>query len=102
MKYVKRGETLEFVIEFTPEEWVTLYPFDSIESKVQTGSDIVYELDVSVNNENRLVTSSADTSSWIIGTYKCDILIVKNERKVYLPINDYVRFEIVKSVSGEN
>ena len=101
MKKVKRGETFEFIVEFDQDEWSALYPFQEIVARVRTGETTTYNLNVSVNADYRTIIASCDTDDWIVGSYKCDLLFSKNGKKSFIPGEDFFRFELVKSVSGE-
>lgn len=96
-----RGTTFEVLLsDFTEEEWQLLYPWDSIASDAVQGTRR-HPLVVSVDEENRSILLSADTSDWDLRPVRADARIRKNGRNIDLPKSPAIRAVIVAGVTGE-
>lgn len=96
---IKKGSTLELVIEFTDDEWDSMADDAQVTSEVKTGS-AEYPLTVEFDESKKIISLSADTSNWIVGTYKADVFFIVNDRRIYIPGEDFIRFELINPITN--
>lgn len=98
MSIYKIGATLQIVLEFTEEEFDSIYPFDSFLAECENSSK-EYTLNYTIDVENRTILLSRETDDFTRGTYKVDIRIEKDGLTTFFPKDSYITFQMIPPVS---
>ena len=94
----KRGTRFHASIVFDEDEWASVFPYTSLKAEArQEGA--FYPLDVTVDEVNRIIDVSADTSKWCIGYAEFDVKIVTPNGTFLVPPTKNIGFRIVEGVT---
>lgn len=94
----KRGSTLKVLLEFEPDEWPAIWPWDSVVAEARQDSQI-HDMSVTVTPSERAILLTADTSEWSIGMARFDLRAVRSGEAIYLPPHDDLTASIVRPVT---
>lgn len=98
MATYKIGATLQIVLEFTEEEFNTIYPFDLFMAECEnTTTEFVLPHTVDVANRSILLQRS--TADFTRGTYKVDCRVEKDGIITFFPKDTYITFTMVPPVA---
>ena len=99
MATYKIGATVQIVIEFTEDEFAAIYPNDEFTAEAEITGGAEYPLAVTWDIPSRTALLRAETSNWSRGRYKCDIRVVKNGVTAFIPLDEYITFDVIAPVT---
>lgn len=94
----KIGDAFEVSLELTEDEWADLWPWISIEADVAQNK-IKHNTNIIVDEVEHIITIRADTTNWILGPAKMDILVTKENEKRMIPSSTVFKFSVVESIT---
>lgn len=97
---LKQGSTFRVVVEFTEEEWDSLYPYDEIYSEVKIKTNY-YQLQVTPNETEKTLILTSDTDAWSTGSASFDIKVYKNGIVQFFPADGALTFTVIKPITNE-
>lgn len=80
----KRGSTLRALLQFTEDEWAAIWPWGDVSAQARQGA-AVHSVTVTVDDANRRVTLTADTSDWLLRLARIDLRVVRGGMVIYIP-----------------
>lgn len=95
---IKRGASFRLALNFTDEEWASLFPVDLIVSQYKKG-DMVADLEVIVDENTKCVFLRAETSEWEIGKGAFDVKLVRGGLITVVPELASIEVQVVKGVT---
>lgn len=99
MATIKRGATLKVTMEFTPEEWAAIHPWQSIRAEAQQGQ-IEHEMQITVDAPNRTLLLVLPTLPVGLGAWNFDVRAEKAEgESVFMPPDKSLSFTVIEGVT---
>lgn len=105
---IKRRASFRATVEFTPEEWSALYPWDSVNAVIAQGSRRTV-LTIATDAANRtliLTATPAQTSQWITQPggavpARFDIWVTRGAEKLPIPASQNIPLTIIEGVTEQ-
>lgn len=95
---VKKGYNFSVALQFTEEEWDSIFPIDEIVSEFKQNNRYS-TLEIDVDEETRCIFVKAETDDWSVGTGYFDIKITKDGVKQAIPELTNIEVQIVQGIT---
>lgn len=98
MLKIKKGASFRLALQFTEQEWESIFPVDLIVSQYRQG-DTVVNLEVEADALTRCIYLRSETTSWNLGKGSFDVKLIRGGLVTIIPELTNVEVQVIKGVT---